>query len=237
MLTLATKFVPERSAFQTAFDAGFKAAEFWLDARLLSESSTIAAVAGDFPLRYALHFPNQGPISVEALRGAVNLYRDLKCTAMIIHQPMFDRYADALREMAPELDLAIENHILDLPRFERWSDQSPGLTLDVEHLWKFTLNDAPLTTLLEHVERFLDRHASRLHHVHMPGYQPGGEEHYPIHYNSELAIEVLTRLASHGFTKLVVSEADTPFQSREFLLKDTALFDQWVDQSHVNPSN
>jgi sugar phosphate isomerase/epimerase len=227
MLSLATKFLPERLAFETAVEAGFRAAEFWLDANLLAKGEEIAAVASRFPFRYALHFPNRGPVDNDALKSCVTLYRQLKCTAIVIHQPMFDRHGAALLEQDPDLDLAIENHVLDLPKFDGWADRSPGLTLDVEHLWKFTLHDAPLTTLLEHVERFLNRHAKKLQHVHLPGYVPGGEEHCPIHHSPEMAAEVLTRLTAHGFSKLVVSEADAPFQTAEFLVKDVEWFENW----------
>ncbi len=233
MFSLATKFVPDLPGFRTAFEAGFRAAEFWLDPELLGETDRIANLASEFPFRYALHFPNHGPISADALRSAVSLYRRLDCTAIVIHQPMFDQYAPALQELAPQVSLAVENHILDLPRFERWADHNPGLTLDVEHLWKFTLHDAPLTTLLEQVELFLQRHADKLHHVHLPGYQPGGEEHHPIHHSVEMASEVLTLLDAHGFTKLVVSEADTPFQTQEVLSQDVLFFERWKQASTV----
>ena len=136
-----------------------------------------------------------------------------------------------LKELAPDLNLAIENHVLDRDDFERWADRNPGLTLDVEHLWKYTLHDASLATLLNHVDRFLEQHAHKLHHVHLPGYQPGGEEHHPIHDNEEMATQVMTRLAEHGFTKLVVSELDAPFQTHEYLRQDVMLFERWVKSS------
>ena len=227
MLTLATKFKPRQQAFETALAAGFQAVEFWLDSELLGHVDEIADLASNYPFRYALHFPNGGPISDDALRSAVKLYQCLNCTAMVIHQPMFDRHQGALLKLDPKLDLAIENHVLDLDRFEQWAERSPGLTLDVEHLWKFTLHDAPFATLMDHVERFLVKHAGKLQHVHLPGYQPGGEEHQPVHYHEELATEVMTRLANHGFSKLVVSELDSPFQSHDFLKKDVEMFNRW----------
>ena len=228
MLTLATKFLPVREAFEAASDSGFRAAEFWLDASWLARNDEIATLSKDFPFRYALHFPNQAPIPDAGLQATVDLYRRRNATAIIIHQPMFNRYAERLLVLDSQLDLAIENHVLDLNGFERWAEQSPGLTLDVEHLWKFTLHDAPFSTLLEHVDRFLQRHAQKLQHVHLPGYRPGDEEHQPIHYNEELGTEILTRLAAYGFSKLVVSELDAPFQTREYLKQDVAFFDRWT---------
>ena len=234
MLSLATKFIPDRPAFETASAAGFGAAEFWLDAGLLDQADDIAGLAGNFPLRYALHFPNRGPITESELKSAVTLYRRLNCTATVIHQPMFDRYGAALLALAPDLDLAIENHILDADGFERWAEQSPGLTLDVEHLWKFTLHDAPLKTLLDRVELFLGRHARKLHHVHLPGYHPGQDEHCPSHFHEEMVTEVMTRLADHGFSKLVVSELDAPYQTLEFLRCDVEMFNRWIASRPAN---
>jgi sugar phosphate isomerase/epimerase len=227
MLTLATKFSPVRASFEEALQSGFQATEFWLDANWLSRHTEIAAIAQDFPFRYALHFPNHGPLTAEHLQATVDLYRCLNATAIIIHQPMFDRYAGALLELDRGLDLAIENHVLDLEGFEQWAEKSPGLTLDVEHLWMFTLRDAPFSTLLQHVDRFLTRYSKKLQHVHLPGYRPGDPEHQPIHFNEELGNEILNRLAAHGFSKLVVSELDSPFQKREFLERDVQFFQRW----------
>ena len=62
MLTLATKFKPRKPAFETALAAGFQAVEFWLDAELLAHADEIADLASNYPFRYALHFPNGGPM-------------------------------------------------------------------------------------------------------------------------------------------------------------------------------
>ena len=227
MLTLATKFIPIRTSFETTVESGFQAAEFWLDPAVLAKADDVSKLASEFPLRYALHFPNSGPITDETLRSTIALYEGVNATATVIHQPMFDRYGKALLELAPDLDLAIENHVLNLDQFDRWADQSPGLTLDVEHLWKFTLHDAPFSTLLEHLDRFLNRSAGKLQHVHLPGYLPGQDEHQPIHFNEQLASEVITRLAAHGFSKLVVSELAAEFQTLEYLQRDVQMFDRW----------
>lgn len=228
MLSLATKFAPIRDAFETALKSGFQAVEFWLDEKLLLDSDAIAKLSLEYPFRYALHFPNRGPISDDALRGLASLYHQLNCTAIIIHQPMFDRYAKAIGQIDAGLDLAIENHVLDESQFDHWAEISPGLTLDVEHLWKYTLHDAPIEKLLEWVDRLLSRHAHKLHHVHMPGYRPGIEEHQPIYFSPVMATETLTRLADVGFGKLVVSESDIEYQTEEFLRNDVEFFQKWL---------
>ena len=139
---------------------------------------------------------------------------------------MYDRYADALRRLDAGLNLAIENHVLDPIDFDRWAELSPGLTLDVEHLWKFTLKDGPMSLLLAQLERFLERHSRKLQHVHLLGYHPGGEEHQPVHFHPELVTEVFSRLAAYGYSNLVVSEADLPFQTHDLLSADVELFNR-----------
>jgi hypothetical protein len=57
MLRFATKFAPERAAFQVAASAGFRFAELWLDARCLADWRAVAELAREYPLQYALHFP------------------------------------------------------------------------------------------------------------------------------------------------------------------------------------
>src|SRR5205085_764095 len=100
----------------------------------------------------------------------VTLHRELGCRCMVIHQPMHDRYRDELLRLEPALRLAVENHRLTPDGLTAWAERSDGLTLDVEHVWKFSLRDAPLAELLGWLRAFLGRHAGKLRHVHLPGY-------------------------------------------------------------------
>src|SRR5262249_54798257 len=143
MLKLATKFEPRKEAFEQAHQAGFRAAELWLDAGVLARWGEAAELAAVFPLEYALHFPNRLEQSAQTPEAAVQLYRAVGAHALVIHQPHFDRYGAALRELAPELRLAVENHLLDRAGFWRWAEDSPGLALDVEHLWMRPLTGEP----------------------------------------------------------------------------------------------
>ena len=110
MLTLATKFRPDKlQAFDTAYRAGLRGAELWLNDALLLNWKIIVSVARRFPFHYAMHFPNEGVLQADALRGAIGLYNDLECRTMVIHQSMYDQYADDHLDMEPSLRLAIEN--------------------------------------------------------------------------------------------------------------------------------
>jgi len=227
MLKLATKFRPEPQAFETAIAAGFQHAEFWLGAEFLRETD-IAEIAEKYPLTYALHCPNRGDLDADVLWRMVELYRRLDIKALVIHQPMYRRYAAALRELEPNIRLGVENHRLDLEELDQWAAENDWLTLDVEHLWKFTLKDVPLESLLEHLHSFLKSYAEKVIHVHLPGYWPGNREHRPMRSAPEMIRPVFSLLAEFQFPGLVVSEADSEFQTLETLRQDVELYNSWL---------
>ncbi len=229
MLRAATKFRPERKAFQVAQTAGFQCAELWLDPALLADSKRIGGMAREFSFLCVLHFPNRTDLGEESLDQAVRLYRNVQCHAMVIHQPQFDLYANSLLALDSSINLAIENHVLEPAEFDEWVERSPGLTLDVEHLWKFTLQDSSLDELITQVELLVSNHGDRLYHVHLPGYLPGEAEHRPLHHSPQMASEVLNVLAEYSFEGLVVSEANEEFQNPADLQRDLLFFESWSE--------
>jgi sugar phosphate isomerase/epimerase len=233
MLKLATKFRPHSTAFETARRAGFRCVEFWLDPHVLEQWPRVSALAQQYPFRYALHFPNRTDLSSASLRQTVQLYRELDCTALVIHQPMYEKYAEFLLRLEPALELAVENHRLDESSLLRWAQESPGLTLDVEHLWKFTLEDCSLDDLVDAVDRLLVRHVEKLQHVHLPGYWAGSDEHRPMHHAQPMVVPVLSLLADYGFSKLIVSEANEAYQNLDDLSRDVQLYESWLSQRAV----
>jgi sugar phosphate isomerase/epimerase len=230
MLKLATKFVPETDALETAHRAGFRYAELWLDAAVLADRQNVLHRTRHYPFGYALHAPNRLDLAPHTLESAVSLYRDLDCRCMVIHQPSYDRHHEALLRLEPELRLAVENHKLTLEGFVAWAERNGGLALDVEHLWKYTLHDAPLSELLAQVRTFLDRFAAKLRHVHLPGYWPGFAEHRPMYCSREMILPILSLLAEAGFEGLVVSEANPEYQNAHELRMDVLLFDAWRER-------
>jgi sugar phosphate isomerase/epimerase len=233
MLKLATKFTPQPLAFETAHRAGYRHAELWLGPAILADWQNVAAQANHYPLRCALHFPNRLDLSPETLEHATRLFRALDCRCMVIHQPMFDRFHETLARLEPDMRLGVENHRLSPEAFDQWADRNTGLTLDVEHLWKFTLRDAPLPELRAAVRRFLERWADKLRHVHLPGYLPGLPEHRPMYCSREMVCAVLTLLAEFRFEGLIVSEVNPEYQNLNDLRMDALLFDTW--REHCNP--
>jgi sugar phosphate isomerase/epimerase len=237
MLKLATKCKPAMADLDQAYRAGFHHVELWLDATVLADWQGAAKIARYFSLSYALHFPNSLSLPTEALDQTVALYRALTPSCVIIHQPMFDRYGEALLKREPKLLLAVENHKLTPAQFDEWAERHPGLTLDVEHLWMLTLQHAPLEDVLGRVRQLLRRHGSKLRHVHLPGYWPGFDEHRPMYCAREMVFPILELLAGVGFEGLIVSEVEVTYQNPEELRMDVLLFEAWRRQFQTQLSN
>jgi hypothetical protein len=227
MLKLATKFAPTASAFATAHEAGFAWAEIYLDAAILANWQEAVALAGACPLGYALHFPNRLRDPGPALEQTVALYRGIAARCVVIHQPMFDRHAEALLRLGPELSLAIENHHLTPEALIDWAEKAPGMALDIEHLWAYTWPDVPLAQLLQEVRGFLGRFGGKLRHVHLPGYLPGQPWHRPMYCSRDLVFGMFALLDEMGFEGLVVSEVEVEFQCLHELRMDVLLFEAW----------
>lgn len=230
MLKLATKFAPRLPAMETAYRAGFRFAELWLDEAVLADWQRTAQHISGHPFGYAMHFPNRLESAADALKQAVWLYRKLNSRCLVIHQPMYDKYGEPLTRLEPALQLAVENHKLSAEGLIDWAERNPGLALDVEHLWKFTLHDCPLDQLLDHVRTLLKNFANKLRHVHLPGYWPGFQEHRPMYCAREMIFPVLSLLAEARFEGLVVSEANLEFQNSAELRMDVLLFDAWRER-------
>ncbi len=230
MLRLATKFAPKPQTLEQAYRAGFRNAELWLDQNVLADWKTVLDLTRHYPNSYAMHFPNQLNLPSKSLEETVALYRSLGSRCLVIHQPMFDRYGETLLGLEPTLIPAIENLKLTPQAFNEWAEKNPGLALDVEHLWKFTLKDVPLAQLLEQVRAFLARFADKLRHVHLPGYWPGLAEHRPMYCAREMVFPVLSLLDEAHFEGLVVSEVEMEFQNLLELRMDVLLFDVWRER-------
>jgi hypothetical protein len=237
MPQIATKFKPEAASFQLAFDCGFRAAELWLDETLLLEAERVVELADRFPFRYAIHFPNELNVGPEAVERAAWLYARLDCSALVIHEPQFLKYADTILRHRPETRLAVENHFHQPDEFHTWCARWPGMTLDVEHLWLFCLGqEAPLSRVIDTTARFLDLFGSRLRHVHLPGFVPMYDEHRPMYCNRDLVRAVWHLLDEMRFDGLVVSEVSLPFQNAFDLRMDVLLHEGWLAERGVGAS-
>ncbi len=228
MIGIATKFRPGRGAYATAAAAGFRRAELWTDAGVLLAWREAAALAREFGMDHAIHFPNRLDQPPEVLQATAEMYRAVGARALILHQPHMTRHGAELSRLCPEAALAVENHNLDRDGLERWATESPGLCLDFEHLWMYTLHGRPLGEVLAFCRAFLHRFGGKLRHVHLPGYWPGLPEHRPMYCSRELTLGCLDILADIGFEGLIVSEVNPEYQNAIDLRMDVLLFERWA---------
>lgn len=227
MLKFATKAAPQHQRLANAYEAGFRHAEIFLTSQHLDNWKDVAAVAEKYDMSYGLHFPNRAPLTRKQLKKCVKLYRRLGCESMVIHQPMFRLYERNLLDIDPELCLAVENHRLNVKNFQTWAESHQWLTLDVEHLWKHTLKQAPLPVLIAALKKLLKTHGQQIRRVHLPGYEPGAIEHRPISFNPRLGRKVFTALSKINYQGLVVSETHPSMQTSAFLAQDIQLYKTW----------
>ena len=227
MLKFATKLAPQSERLANACESGFKHAEVFLTGKLIKSSKTVARTLKEHQLSYGLHFANRSPLSKKQLKKTVKLYHRLDCESMVIHQPMFRQYGQSILKIDSSICLAVENHRLNIKNFWRWAETHEWLTLDVEHLWKYTLNQVPLSEMLPVLKEFLKRHGTQVRRVHLPGYKPGSLEHLPLSNNPKLARKVFKALSKIDYQGLIVSETRPSMQKPEFLKKDVALFESW----------
>lgn len=228
MLKFATKLAPNRDKVERARNAGFRSAEIWLDSGWLDQSDRVLDATYWSDMEFVPHFPNEGNLTDDQLQNAVSLYQQLGCQTMVIHKPMLRSYGRRLLEMEPHLRLAVENGRQRKSDFWTWAESHEYLTLDVEHVWKFTLRDCSYGELLDTVDEFLDRFGHKVLHLHMPGYVPGQPEHRPAYRNANLCHAIWSRMEKRRFLGLVVSEADVEFQTDQHLRRDVILFDRWL---------
>jgi sugar phosphate isomerase/epimerase len=228
MLRLATKFKPEPAAFETAVRAGFRHAELWTDATLLMQGKSLAALARQYPLGYAVHFPNRLEQPPEVLQAAVELYQALQAHALVLHASHYLRHGEALLRLDPHLQLAVENHRID--SLESWAEAYPGLALDIEHLWMYGPPQRSLGELLALLRVFFFHYGSKVLHIHLPGYLPGQPEHRPMYCSRDLVMGVWDLLAERRFEGLVVSEVNPEYQNEKELRMDVLLFELWQER-------
>lgn len=226
MLKIATKFAPEESAFRIAWQAGFRFAEFYLNPDILEDVRGITELAIEYPFEYVPHFPNK-KVTKKTAQACAWLYDKLDCDAMVIHQPMIDEWGERLLQWNPNIRFAVENHYLDETQFWNWAENNPGLNLDIEHLWKFTLQDAELSKVESFLNQFLERYHEKLNHIHLPGYVPGYDEHRPMYCSRPLMETVWPLLEKYGYSFFVVSEINKQYQTYQDLRMDALLYEGW----------
>ncbi|MEM7143799.1 MAG: hypothetical protein AAF591_01610 [Verrucomicrobiota bacterium] len=227
MLTFATKLQPTAANVDAAWNAGFRATEVSLNAAVLKNWRTSVEAMRRHPMQYTLHFPNKGPIGSGKVKKIVKLYRSLNCHAMVIHPGMLKKYGSQLKKKKNPLRLAVENGKIGYDSFCLWAGSHDYLTLDIEHLWKYSLEDCSLADLRHELQAFLWQYGPKIRHVHLPGYKAGQDEHRPTYKNPKLARMVLNLLELDDVPRTIVSETRASLRTPENLAADTKFFNNW----------
>ena len=231
MLRLATKFHPgEPAPFLLAHRAGFRNAELWLGEDLLRDTERLIQRAGRFQFEYVLHFPNK-PVSDEALAGCLKLYDALNCKVMVIHEPMFEKFAAKITAQKPDVKLGIENHRKTPEELPIWAEEAEYLTIDVEHLWLFTWIGVSRKEFVSRFKQFWKDFGHKVKHIHFPGVCPHEDFQHRALYNSrELMLELFDFLADEDFRGFIVSEVNEEYQNYGELKMDVLLFEFWMEK-------
>lgn len=230
MLNLATKFRPSPESFELAFNAGFRCAELYLDRQVLEQCDEVIEMAKQWDMKYAMHFPNKPNLEQSHLEACAELFAQLNASAIVMHPPMMRRFADSLKTISSELVLAIETMRVPKDELVSWVSENGAVTIDVEHVWQFTLPGAPLEDFFQLLRQVFESNGQCVHHIHMPGFLPGQGEHRPMYTSREFCRGVFDILADHNYSGLVVSEVDIPFQNRFDLRMDVLLYEAWLEE-------
>lgn len=233
MFKHATRTQASQSAFAPADEAEITNIELQLseDDLLAWEETAKIAEKGNF--NYIVKFPTTLDLSDEALQNCVKLCAVLNTDVLVIHEPMSKKFGQRLVELAPTLKLAVENNRFTAKRLTEWAETNDALALDVEHFWKFTLEDGDQTKTIELLTQFIRTYAAKIAVVHASGYQPGQQVHRPMYCNRDLTFAALSALADKNFAGFVVSEVADEYMNRRDLVMDRELVASWLEQAAV----
>ena len=231
MFTHATRTASNADALTTAEEAGISNCELQLTIEDLLNWEDTAKTAKAKGRSILVKFPTSLNVPAEALENCVKLCAVVGCGTLVMHQPMFREYGPQLAELAPTLNLAVENNRQSKARFIEWAETHSSLTFDIEHFWKFTLGDCDQETLLVETAAFLRKYGYKVKAVHMTGYQPGEDVHRPLYMNREATLALLSILAEVEFGGFVVGETAEDLRTHRELAMDVQLVASWKSQS------
>lgn len=232
MFSLSTKFSPEATNFEKAVFAGYNAAELYTTPTRLMSWRSLSKIARSFELNYALHFPTVGKATYQTAEEMACLARDLNCNIVVVHEDHLE-IAKEIKLIAPEIQLAVENHFIHFNDLDTWLRTYGAATLDIEHLWKYTLHDCELSALLPVVQKLMHEHGEKIKHIHLPGYLPGQAEHKPMYCSRDMVLSIFDILHAEKYEGMVVSELNVPFQNEFELKMDRLLFESWQAKQPV----
>ncbi|HOX23192.1 MAG TPA: hypothetical protein PLL10_06990 [Elusimicrobiales bacterium] len=205
LFTEAAKCAPQAAPLEAISEAGFRAAELYLSGKIMSRACDAARLCKKFPLKYALHAPNDAHCPV-ALRG---LAEKLNARIIVLHDIFWeDEWRQTIETFRGSgIKLCVENLSCSHDPLKFMRRYGLGRCLDLEHL------QLECHGIFEEEFARLFRQAA---HIHMTGYTPGSSRwHTP------------DMLAEAGYSGFVVSEAEVKYQTAQSLAKTASFFRQW----------
>ena len=217
LFTEAAKCAPDAKTLEAITVAGFKAVELFLSKPIMARSREVVKLCRKFPLKYALHAPNDAYCP-----GAVReLASELKAKVVVIHDIFFDdewmETADVFKNSG--IKLCVENLVCSHEPLKFMRRFGMGRCLDLEHM------QLECAGVYRSEFRSLMLQTS---HVHMTGYTPGSSRwHTPADYAPENNALFLDMLTETGYSGFVVSEAGVKYQTPADFARTAAFFRQW----------
>jgi len=217
IFTEAAKCAPDAKILDAICNAGFKAVELYLSKPIMARAPQVVKLCGKFPLKYALHAPNDTycPEELHALAEELNV------RVVVMHDIFWEdewlRTASVFKGSG--IKICVENLRCSHDPLKFMRRFGMGRCLDLEHM-QLECNGA----YSDEIRRIMRKTS----HIHMTGYTPGSARwHTPADYAPESNAMFLDMLADAGYSGFVVSEAEVKYQTLESFARTAAFFRQW----------
>lgn len=217
IMTLAVKCAAEESMLSQIHRAGLGAVELYLSKVLLGDVSATAQLCKSFPLRYAVHAPNDG----SAIDELAELAKKICAEVVVFHNIYWeDEWSDIIKRFKGlSARLCLENiySVHEPVKFIR--RYGMARCLDLEHL--------QMECIGVYEEEFISviREAA---HIHLTGYHDGSKLwHTHIHHSPEHGKYMLGLLKKANYAGFVVSEAKLSLQTYSEFKKLRQFYENW----------
>lgn len=218
-MIIAAKCAPKENTLSDISKAGLGAVELYLSKTFLKDVPSIVRMCGNFPLRYAIHAPND----VFAMEQLAELSVGISAEVMVFHNIYWEDEWNGIAERFKDLParLCVENTYSAHEPVKFMRRYGMGRCLDLEHL------QMECCGLYEEVFVEIMREAS---HVHLTGYTYGSELwHTHIHYSPEHGANMLDLLKKADYRGFVVSEARASQHTYADFRKLQKFYENWEE--------
>jgi len=216
-MILAAKCAPEEEVLFDVCKSGIKAVELYLSKELLGGVSYISRLCKKYPLRYAVHAPNDG----FALDELAELTKNINAEIVVFHNNYWEdewvgivgRFKDLSARLCIENIHSVHEPVKFMKRYDM------GRCLDIEHL------QIQCAGVYEEAFIPIIKEAS---HIHLSGYRHGSSLwHTHIHHSPEHGMYMLGLLKKTNYNGFVVSEAKVSLQTYAEFKKLRQFYESW----------